>query len=199
MEGFLGYSGHIPWDKEVDFGSPISPRADPALSLYLSKCQTRKVRVTFGDPASQGSNTRPWEAAGVLGVASLGTAGLGMPSQGSLPGLPLTRRCSGSRSVWAGGEGSGSLPPRSPGPLFPLPRRPALRLSSRSLARALCSSNNLIRFPRPPIEMRLTSACTRACGPSEAIPDPDPGSRGAGTCPGTPHPVLQPGQSAEGS
>lgn len=56
-----------------------------------------------------------------------------------------------------------------------------------SLARALCSSNNLIRFPRPPIEMRLTSACTRACGPSEAIPDPDPGSRGAGTCPGSPH------------
>lgn len=110
-----------------------------------------------------------------------------MPSQGSLPGLPLTRGRSGSRSAWAGVEGSESLPPRSPGPLFPLPRRPALRLSSRSLARALCSSNNLIRFPRPPIEMRLTSACTRACGPSEAIPDPDPGSRGAGTCPGSPH------------
>lgn len=40
--------------------------------------------------------------------------------------------------------------------------------------------------------MRLTSACTRACGPSEAIPDPDPdlGSRGAGTCTGTPTPPF---------
>lgn len=96
------------------------------------------------------------------------------PCLGSLlPGDVL-----GADSVWAGAEGSGSLPPRSPGPLFPLPRRPALRLSSRSLARALCSSNNLIRFPRPPIEMRLTSACTRACGPSEAIPDLDLGEQG---------------------
>lgn len=110
-----------------------------------------------------------------------------MPRQGALSGLALTRGCSESRLMWAGEEGSGRLPPRSPGPLFPLPRRPALRLSSRSLARALCSSNNLIRFPRPPIEMRLTSACTRACGPSEAIPDPDPGSPGNRDLPGQPH------------
>lgn len=155
--------------------------------------------VAFGDPASQGSKTRPWEAAGVLGVASLGTAGQGMPSQGSLPGLPLTRGRSGSRSAWAGVEGSESLPPRSPGPLFPLPRRPALRLSSRSLARALCSSNNLIRFPRPPIEdaphIRLHTR-VRPLGGDPRSRSWISGSRDLSWQP--PHPVLQPGQSAEG-
>lgn len=103
---------------------------------------------------------------------------MGCPHRAPCLGSLLPGDVPGADSVWAGAEGSGSLPPRSPGPLFPLPRRPALRLSSRSLARALCSSNNLIRFPRPPIEMRLTSACTRACGPSEAIPDLDLGEQG---------------------
>lgn len=197
MEGFLGYSGHLPRDKEVDFRSPISPRADPALSLSLSKGQTLKVMVSFGEPASQESNTRPWEAAGVLGVASLGTAGHGMPSQGLpawAPSYPGTFREPISVGWCRRQQESAAPKSRSP-----LPTQRCGSLPAPSLARALCSSNNLIRFPRQPIEMRLTSACTRACGPSEAIPEPDPGSRGAGTCPGTPHPVPQPGQSAEGS
>lgn len=172
--------------------------------VYTSvKCQTQKVMVSLGDPASgvqhQALGSCWCPGCGLTWDCGAWDSLVGCPAWA--PSYPGTFRELISVGWWWRRQRE-PVAPKSRSPL-PTPAPAGRRCGSPPaplLARALCSSNNLIRFPRPPIEMRLTSACTRACGPSEAIPDPDPDPDPGeqGPAPAPPRPFLQPGQYAEG-